>query len=123
MGELARYGGYSINMMHYEDATRMTMSILKGEGSGPFRAQIFLGCDNHPITFTEMIKHCNNSGRSELSGEVKFTLPEAEVGDKGKGKRCDNTISRSVLGGWRPKFDSFQAFMEAGAEDVYRSLE
>lgn len=31
-GEVARYGGYVVNMLHYEDAARLAFAILKGDG-------------------------------------------------------------------------------------------
>lgn len=35
-----------LNLIHYEDAASLLVAILKKE----FRKQIFLGCDNHPLS-------------------------------------------------------------------------
>jgi hypothetical protein len=74
MGEVARYGGYVVNMLHYEDAARIAMAVLTGQGSeggAGFRGQVFVGADGHPLTFQEMVDACFASGL--FSGSVKFT--------------------------------------------------
>lgn len=59
---------------------------------------------------------CAASGMYE--GEVAWLLP-----DQGphRGKRVDNSATRALLGGWAPKYESFKAFMEAGAKDWYNT--
>jgi nucleoside-diphosphate-sugar epimerase len=74
MGEVARYGGYVVNMLHYEDAARMALAVLRGDGSeggSGFRGQVFVGADGNPLTFQEMVDACFASGL--FSGSVKFT--------------------------------------------------
>lgn len=63
-----------------------------------------------------MMAACKKSGVPALSGDVKFTLP-----DSVSGKRVNNDISRKLLGGWKPKYESFDAFMAAGGKDFYTS--
>ena len=95
------------------------LQILGGEGSaaGGWRGQVFLGCDNHPLTFQEMMDACTASGCFPPC-VVEFT-GTAEAG--GAGKRVNNDASRARLGGWRPQYDSFQAFFQAGGQDYYNS--
>lgn len=73
-GEVARWGGYTVNMLHYEDAARIAMAVLAGDGSEEgkgWRGQVFVGTDGHPLTFQEMVDACFASGL--FSGSVKFT--------------------------------------------------
>lgn len=51
--EVARWGGYTVNLIHYEDAASLCLAVLQGRGSpcGPYRGQAFLGCDGSPVTF------------------------------------------------------------------------
>jgi nucleoside-diphosphate-sugar epimerase len=118
-GEVARYGGYTVNMLHYEDAARLALSILRGDGSSDgYRGKIFLGTDGHPLTFTEMVDACFESGLFG-TGSVKFT-GSAESG--GLGKVVSNEMTRQQLGGWEPKYRSFKSFFsEHGGKDYYNS--
>ena len=63
-----------------------------------------------------MMAACTKSGNPSLQGEVTWTLPEAQAT---KGKRVYNNSSREALGGWKPKYDSFEAFLAAGGGDFY----
>ena len=63
-----------------------------------------------------MIASCHKSGIPSLQGDVKWTQSEA---DSSKGKRVTNKATREALGGWRPKYESFDAFMVAGGQDFY----
>lgn len=121
-GEVARFGGYTVNMLHYEDAARLALSILRGDGSGSgssgFRGKIFVGTDGHPLTFQEMVDSCFESGLFG-TGSVKFTgTPETG----GLGKVVSNESTRQQLGGWEPKYSSFKAFfLENKGKDYYNS--
>lgn len=119
-GEVARYGGYTVNMLHYEDAARLALAILRGDGnsSNAYRGQIFVGTDGHPLTFTDMVDACFASGLFG-SGSVKFTgTPETG----GLGKVVSNESTRQQLGGWKPKYESFKSFFfENGGKDYYNS--
>lgn len=115
--EVPRWGGYTVNLLHYEDAARLAKSVVSGEGSGPFRGQVFIGCDNHPVTFQDMMTACTASNVPSLQGEVRWTLPESE---STKGKKVSNPKTREILGGWKPKYDSFEQFVKVnGAKDIY----
>jgi nucleoside-diphosphate-sugar epimerase len=115
-GEVARYGGYIVNMLHYEDAAGLAVAILRGDGAaaagapgGHWRGRVFVGADNHPLTFQDMVDACFDSGA--FSGSVKFTAPEPTGGVQ-LGKRVNNDISRAALGGWAPKYSSFVDFFK-----------
>eukprot|EP00955_Chlamydomonas_euryale_P095311 364930-Chlamydomonas_euryale.AAC.20 len=116
--EVPRWGGYVVNLLHYEDAARLAFAVLRGDGEGPFKGQAFIGCDGVPVTFADMMAACNASGVPELRGEVNFTLPEDQAS---KGKRVFNDGTRARLGGWTPTYGSFAEFMAAGARDCYNS--
>lgn len=120
-GDVARYGGYTVNMLHYEDAARLAVAVLRGDGApdGHWRGRVFVGADNHPLTFQEMVDACFDSG--VFSGSVKFTGPEPSAGT-GLGKRVNNDVTRRMLGGWEPKYASFEGFFKAtGGKDFYTS--
>ena len=90
------------------------MQILEGQGGDEYyRGQTFLGCDNNPVTFREMMDVATSSGVYE--GQVKFT------GEGGGGKTVNNSATRQRLQ-WQPKFDSFKAFVQnAEGKDFYSS--
>ena len=119
-GEIARYGGYTVNMLHYEDAASLAAAILRGDGAptgGAWRGRVFVGADNHPLTFQEMVDACFDSGA--FSGSVKFTAP-APTNGVGLGKRVNNDITRRKLGGWAPKHNSFVDFYKTTkGQDFY----
>ena len=51
---MARWGGYTVNLIHYEDAASLCLAALQGrgsEGGAYYRARTFLGCDGAPVTF------------------------------------------------------------------------
>jgi nucleoside-diphosphate-sugar epimerase len=147
VGEVPRYGGYTVNMLHYEDAASLAVAILKGDGCGGgggegggsgassssfYRGEVFLGCDNHPLTFDEMVRACESSGLPAYQppGRVKFTALEPPAETKaGRGKRAANDATRRRLGGWQPKYESFAQFFApaskggAGGQDWYGSAE
>jgi nucleoside-diphosphate-sugar epimerase len=119
-GEVARYSGYTVNMLHYEDAARLALAILRGDGNseGPYRSKVFVGTDGNPLTFQEMVDACFESGLFG-QGSVKFTgTPETS----GLGKVVVNESTRKQLGGWEPRYESFKSFfLENKGKDYYNS--
>lgn len=128
-GKVDRWGGYLVNLIHYEDAASMCHAVLTGQGAGnnrssnvdvitsnnKHRSRVFIGCDGHPITFEDMIKAVEKSG--ELPGSCTFT---GAPGGPSKGKKMSNEKSRKALGGWEPKYGSFEEFMvNHGGRDWY----
>lgn len=119
-GEVARWGGAWVNMIHYEDAASLVAAVLKGsdsqsgsEGPVPYRGRVFLGCDGVPVTFEEMMASIMASG--QLPGRVTFTGAEGPS----KGKRINNNATRAELG-WEPKYqDGMTGFFAGGGEDWY----
>lgn len=120
-GIVERYGGYTVNMIHYEDAARLALAVLRGDGSGDgggWRGRVFVGTDNHPLTFSEMVDACLASGQFG-PGPVTFTGSPESGG--GLGKQVKNDVTRAALGGWEPKYDSFVGFFQGGGTDYYSS--
>jgi nucleoside-diphosphate-sugar epimerase len=89
--------------------------VLQGAGSEEgYRGQIFVGCDNAPVTFVDMMKACTDCGAFE--GSVQFSGT-----DPASGKRMYNHRTRDQLG-WKPKHSSFVDFMHTcKAQDWYAS--
>ncbi|KAK9814534.1 hypothetical protein WJX72_007487 [[Myrmecia] bisecta] len=114
MGKVPRWSGYTVNLIHYEDAASLSLAVLEGhekEGQ-PFRSRTFVGCDGAPVTFQDMMNATLASG--VFNGEVTFTGEEGPS----KGKLMGNCRTREALH-WRPKYPSFEDFMLSGAQDVY----
>lgn len=90
--------------------------MLRGDGAagGAWRSKVFLGSDNHPTSFSDMMDVSSRYGVT--SGKVTFTGDEAT---SSKGKRVSNEGTRRALGGWKPQYDSFAAFAQAGGDDFY----
>ncbi|KAH1250503.1 hypothetical protein GmHk_05G013646 [Glycine max] len=91
-----------LNLIHYEDAASLSVAILKKN----FRGQIFLGCDNHPLSRQEMMDLVNKSGKFSKKFD-KFTGTDGPLG-----KRLNNTRTSQVVG-WEPKYLSFARFLES----------
>ncbi len=108
-----RWGDSVINLIHYEDAADLCVRILRPQGEGaPHRGRVFLGCDNHPVSFQKMMDATFLSGK--YKGHCKFTgEPQAFVG-----KLATNDQSRADLA-WQPAFESYEAFMRQGAKDSF----
>lgn len=115
-GEVPRWGGYTVNLIHYEDAAGLTGAVLRGQGSqdgAAYRGKVFLGCDNVPVTFEDMMKGIEASG--ELPGKATFTGPASAV----KGKRMNNDMTRKQLQ-WEPKYGGgIEKFFADGGKDWY----
>ncbi|CAO2820745.1 unnamed protein product [Amaranthus hypochondriacus] len=90
-----------VNLIHYEDAASLTNAILKKK----FRARVFLGCDNHPLSRQEIMDLVNKSGKFSDKFEA-FTGTDGSLG-----KRMNNSKSRAEIG-WEPKYPSFAEFLQ-----------
>ncbi|CAI5535438.1 unnamed protein product [Closterium sp. Naga37s-1] len=89
-----------LNLISYEDAASLSATILAARSRG----QIFMGCDNHPLSRQELMDLTVRSGRFE--GEFKgFTGTEGPLG-----KRMCNDATRAALG-WEPTHKSFAHFL------------
>jgi hypothetical protein len=91
----------------------MPVQVLEGAGSADafYRGEVFVGCDNSPLTFGEMMDYCKQSG--VFPGDTKFT------GEGGGGKTMNSLATNDRLK-WTPKYQSFKAVvLEAGAKDFY----
>ncbi|GAB4817924.1 hypothetical protein N2152v2_004970 [Parachlorella kessleri] len=114
--QVDRWAGYTVNLIHYEDAASLALAVLTGQGAqAPYRGQAFLGCDGSPVTFEDMMQATLRSGAFP-GASYTFVGKEGPV----KGKRMSNPRTRQQLQ-WRPKYPSFIEFMEAGAKDWYNA--
>ena len=117
--EVPRWGGYTINLLHYEDAAELCFRILQGGRSGaPFREEIFLGCDGAPITLEDMMAATLASG---AYGEGRCSLTGAPGGGQPLGKlNVDCSWTREQTG-WSPEHGrgSYVEFMANGARDSF----
>uniref|UniRef100_A0A1D1XSW7 dTDP-glucose 4,6-dehydratase n=2 Tax=Anthurium amnicola TaxID=1678845 RepID=A0A1D1XSW7_9ARAE len=89
-----------LNLIHYEDAASLSIAILKK----PLRSQLFLGCDNHPLSRQEIMDCVNKSGKFDKVFQ-KFTGTDGPLG-----KRLNNSKTRAEIG-WEPKYTSFAFFL------------
>ncbi|XP_024026974.1 uncharacterized protein LOC21391829 [Morus notabilis] len=89
-----------LNLIHYEDAASLSVTILKKK----LRGRIFLGCDNHPLSRQEVMDLVNKSGKFSKKFEA-FTGRNDPLG-----KRLNNSKTRQELG-WEPKYPSFSQFL------------
>ncbi|KAK9664273.1 hypothetical protein RND81_14G030300 [Saponaria officinalis] len=90
-----------LNLIHYEDAASLAMSILRKN----IRGRVFLGCDNHPLSRQEIMELVNKSGKFDKKFEA-FTGTDGVLG-----KRLNNSKTRKELQ-WEPTYASFAQFLE-----------
>ncbi|CAN1283918.1 hypothetical protein LINPERPRIM_LOCUS18486 [Linum perenne] len=89
-----------LNLIHYEDAASLCVTILKKK----LRGRIFLGCDNHPLSRQEVMDLVAKSGKFSK----KF---DGFTGTSGPlGKRLNNSRTRNELS-WEPKYPSLAHFL------------
>ncbi|CAM6099914.1 unnamed protein product [Calypogeia fissa] len=91
---------HTLNLIHYEDAASLCITILKGESRG----QIYMGCDNSPITRQEMMDAVDKSGKFDQKFK-EFTGVDGPLG-----KKLYNNSTRKATG-WKPKYESFPSFL------------
>ncbi|XP_077240538.1 uncharacterized protein LOC143881383 [Tasmannia lanceolata] len=89
-----------LNLIHYEDAAALSIAILKKK----FRSQIFLGCDNHPVSRQEVMDYVSKSGKFSKKFEG-FTGTDDPLG-----KQLNNSKTRTEIR-WEPKYASFSHFL------------
>ncbi|KAL2458561.1 NAD(P)-binding Rossmann-fold superfamily protein [Forsythia ovata] len=89
-----------LNLIHYEDASSLSIAILKKK----LRGRIFLGCDNHPLSRQEVMVLVDKSGKyGKKFGSFTGTKDPL-------GKKLNNSKTRAELG-WDPKYPSFANFL------------
>ncbi|XP_020397422.1 uncharacterized isoform X1 [Zea mays] len=89
-----------LNLIHYEDAASLVISIMKKR----LRSCIFVGCDNEPLSRLEIMDRVNRSRKFDTQFHG-FTGTDGPLG-----KRMDNSKTRAKLG-WQPKYPSFTEFL------------
>jgi len=99
-GTLDTRPDHIINQIHYEDAASLATAIMKKR----LRNQIFLGCDNKPLSRQEIMDAVNRSGKFDTKFEG-FTGTDGPLG-----KRMENSKTRAEIG-WEPKYPSFTEFL------------
>ncbi|KAH7282829.1 hypothetical protein KP509_35G049300 [Ceratopteris richardii] len=93
-------GDHILNLIHYEDAASLCVTVLKGG----YRGEIFLGCDNLPLSRQEMMDIVNESGKYEDKFQA-FTVMDGALGKK---MNCNRT---RMMTGWQPRHMSFVEFI------------
>ncbi|XP_039114950.1 uncharacterized protein LOC120250220 [Dioscorea cayenensis subsp. rotundata] len=89
-----------INLIHYEDAALLAVAIMKKK----LRSQVFLGCDNHPLSRQDLMDAVNQSGKFSKKF-MGFTGSDGPLG-----KRMYNSKTRAEIG-WQPKYPRFRQFL------------
>ncbi|KAH8945874.1 hypothetical protein BDL97_12G064400 [Sphagnum fallax] len=92
---------YILNLIHYEDAAALCINIL----SKMTRGQIFLGCDNTPVSRQEIMDVLKQNKSFESGDFQGFTVADGPLG-----KKITNNETRRKLG-WQPKYGSFASFV------------
>ncbi|CAL1413320.1 unnamed protein product [Linum trigynum] len=95
-----------LNLIHYEDAASLCITILKKK----LRSQIFLGCDNHPLSRQEVMDLVAKSGKFSKKFEG-FTGTSDPLG-----KKLNNSRTRQVLS-WEPKYPSLAHFLGVASSE------
>ncbi|KAH7654967.1 NAD(P)-binding domain-containing protein [Dioscorea alata] len=83
-----------------EDAALLAVAIMKKK----LRSQVFLGCDNHPLSRQDLMDAVNRSGKFSKKF-MGFTGSDGPLG-----KRMYNSKTRAEIG-WEPKYPSFRQFL------------
>lgn len=79
------------------------------------RKQVFIGCDDAPLTLQEVVDACKQHAGYE--GDVKFTGGQEPVGKTITGKASWKALA------WEPKYNGFVSFMKStGGEDWYSEM-
>ncbi|XP_024391486.1 uncharacterized protein [Physcomitrium patens] len=89
-----------LNLIHYEDSADLCIEILRKN----LRGQIFMGCDNTPVSRQDIMDIMMHSGK--FAGNFHgFTKSDGPLG-----KKMNNSQTRERLG-WQPKYNSFKDYV------------
>jgi len=99
-----------INLLHYDDAAGVCLAALKAE-SDKCRGNIFIASDSNPITRLQI---CESALKAACYKDLKIPPFAVEATGEPFGKTYDCTETYSQLN-WKPKYESFDAFMTANA--------
>jgi len=98
-----------VNLLHYDDAASACLAALKA-GPSVCSKKAFLVSDGHPMTRKEI---CESSLKAKVY--QSYSMPSfAADQPQARGKIYDGSITNKMLQ-WSPKYESFDAFMEANA--------
>ena len=95
-----------MNLIHYDDAASLVVAALTN-GS---KSTVYLGCDNNPRTRQALA----DAAGAAMGGECKFTGGPDSPG--GSGRAMNNAWTREALGGWEPKWSTFEECMQSQAK-------
>jgi nucleoside-diphosphate-sugar epimerase len=102
-----------INLLHYEDAAAACRAALRA-GPRVCQSKAFLISDGHPLSRYAI---CHSALKAKVYQQQGFVMPSFAGDDDQPGARSkiyDGTVSNQLLN-WRPRYESFDAFMEANA--------
>jgi nucleoside-diphosphate-sugar epimerase len=90
-----------LSLIHYDDAASLCVAALSGGQPG----EIYLGCDDQPLTRQELVEAVVRSQRYRIADgppePCRFTGVEGPLG-----RRCDSRWTRQALG-WEPTHRRF----------------
>ncbi|TVU20876.1 hypothetical protein EJB05_30477 [Eragrostis curvula] len=104
-GTLDSRPDHVVNQIHYEDAASLAIAIMKKRPWG----QIFLGCDNEPLS-RSLITIFSTSNSVVRLCKVIYCAMLSFGTDGPLGKRMENSKTRAEIG-WEPKYPSFREFL------------
>jgi nucleoside-diphosphate-sugar epimerase len=103
-----------INLLHYEDAAAACLAALRA-GPRVCQSKAFLISDGHPLSRYAI---CHSALKAKVYQQQGFAMPSFAGDDdqpgSSRGKIYDGTVSNQLLN-WKPRYESFDAFMEANA--------
>lgn len=108
VGDVPRWGGATLNLIHYEDAASLAVAALQDGRPGA----LYVGCDGAPLSYEDMM------AAWEAATGQGATFSGAPPAGGASGKRMANPATRAELA-WTPKYASFAEFCAAGASDYY----
>lgn len=97
-----------INLLHYQDAASACLAALR-KGSAVCRSRAFLISDGHPVSRSAI---CESALKAKVYHE--YSMPTFDGTDPPSGKIYDGSESNKLLD-WKPRYESFDDFMEANA--------
>ena len=100
-----------INLLHYDDAAAACLAALKA-GPEVCKGRAFLISDGNPVSRLQI---CQSAMKAAIySGCALPKFAESEPHLLALGKVYNGTASNQALN-WKPKYETFDAFMQANA--------
>ena len=99
-----------INQIHYDDAAGVCLAAIKA-GKEKCQDKIFIVSDSNPLTRYQI---CESALQAACYKDVKMPTFAMEATGTPVGKVYDCSYTYSHLD-WKPRYESFDAFMKASA--------